>query len=128
VIFEAKSCELTEFRTILCRLVVTSKNQDRTLDLLGESYAGYTKVQDDTGKSYPTRISFGESAEGGQGQSVLIADTPYNVTLTAENISSRATKVRAIDIAKMTIRGVGSVKLILAHPPMVPVLSALRRR
>ncbi|HED19526.1 MAG TPA: hypothetical protein ENI74_08505 [Gammaproteobacteria bacterium] len=125
VVFEVSSCELTELRIVLCRMVVTSKYQDRTLDLLG---GGYTKVQDDTGKSYPTRMSFGENAEGGQRQSVLIAGTPYNVTLTAENISSRATKVRAIDIARMDLAGVGQVKLVLAHPPMIATQHAAGSR
>ncbi len=122
--FEAQSCELNKMRTITCKLVVTSKYQDRVLNTHGGG--SYTKVQDDTGKSYSTRMSFGESAEGGQNQSVLIADTPYNITLIAENISSQATKVRAIDIKRMDLssaetpgRYVSNVILILAHPPMI---------
>jgi len=119
--FDAKSCELTEFRVITCRLVVTSRSQNRQLTIYGGKH---TKVQDDTGKSYPTRMSFGESAEGGQKQSVLIADTPYKVTLTAENISRQATKVRAINIGRMDAynesgKFIGYVKLVLAHPPMI---------
>ncbi len=119
--FETKSCELNQYRVITCRLIVTSKHRDRILDLIG---GHYTRVQDDTGKSYPTIMSFGRNAEDKQRKSVLVADTPYDVTLRAENISSQATKVRAIDITRMDMTyasggGLQYAKLVLAHPPMV---------
>ena len=91
---------------------------------------GYTRVQDDTGKTYPARISFGDSAEGGQIHSVLIADAPYNVTLVAENISSQATEVRAVDIGKMNVadqlgKHIGYVKLVLSNPPLPMMAKAV---
>lgn len=113
-----RSCSLNN-RIIACSMTATSKHQDRTLNLLG---GHYTKIQDDTGISYPAFIAFGPDAKDKTQRSAkLIADTPYQFSLQAENISTQATKVRAIDISRMDVTGTGAVgyiKMTFPNPPM----------
>ncbi len=111
-------CSLKD-RTVSCRLTAVSKNHDRILNLNG---GNATKVQDDTGVSYPTFLAFGANAKDKQQRSAkLLADTPYHFALLAENIASDATTVRAINITRMDVTGTGSVNylnMMLANPPM----------
>ena len=111
-------CSLQD-RVISCRLTAVSKRQNRILNLHG---GNATKVQDDTGVSYPTFLAFGsDPTDKLQRSAKLIADTPYHFSLRAENISTQATTIRAIDIIRMDVTGTGSVgylKMTFANPPM----------
>ncbi len=118
IIVEVKSCSLNQ-DVAVCSLTATSKNQNRNLNLIGGSY---TKLQDDTGLSYPVFMAFGPDAKDkSQRSSRLIANTPYPFLLQAENMSTQATKVRAIDIIRMDVSGVGPLQYLnmtFSNPPM----------
>lgn len=115
---QVRYCELSPSRTASCHMTVMSESQDRELTLLD----GYTKLQDDTAKSYPAKVSFGRDAMSGQKKSVLIADTTYEVTLHAENFSTQASRVIAVQVDRMDVRQanggfIGYVKHIFPNPP-----------
>lgn len=120
VVMTVKGCSVSVSRVAKCHFTVTSKHQDRALNLSGGLN---TKIQDDTGISYNTRIAFGnDPTDKTQRSSTLIADTPYDFTMMSENISTQATKVRAITIFRMDVTGAGKIgylKLNFAHPPML---------
>ncbi len=122
VVLSVESCSISATRVATCRMSAMSKYQDRSLNLIGGSY---TQIQDDTGVSYNTFIAFGRDATNKtQRATTLIADTPYEFTIMAENLSTRATKIRAITINRMDVtqstgKGfIGYVKMNFPHPPM----------
>ena len=119
IVLTVKSCSISPTRVATCRFTATSQYQDRELSLLG---AHYTRLQDDTGVSYNTMIAFGQDpTDKTQRHTTLVADTPYEFTLMAENISTQATKVRAITINRMDVKGskLATLKMNFSHPPMV---------
>ncbi len=121
IVLKVKGCQISNTRIATCHFTATSKYQDRTLNLLG---GNYTKIQDDTGVSYNTMIAFGRDAtDKTQRSTTLIADTPYNFTMMAQNISTQATKVRAVTINRMDVTGTSTVARYIrtnfAHPPVM---------
>ena len=121
IVLKVKGCQISNTRIATCHFTATSKYQDRTLNLLG---GNYTKIQDDTGVSYNTVIAFGKDAtDRSQRSTTLIADTPYTFTMIAQNISTQATKVRAVTINRMDVSGTSTVtryiKTNFAHPPVM---------
>ncbi|PCJ02356.1 MAG: hypothetical protein COB14_02330 [Alphaproteobacteria bacterium] len=121
IILKVKGCQISNTRIATCHFTATSKYQDRTLNLLG---GNYTKIQDDTGVSYDTMIAFGKDAtDRTQRSTMLIADTPYNFTMMAQNISTQATKVRAVTINRMDVTGTSHaaryIRTNFAHPPVM---------
>ncbi|MGH1402683.1 MAG: hypothetical protein ACRBDL_00410 [Alphaproteobacteria bacterium] len=122
VVLSVKSCSISTTRVATCRMSAMSKYQDRSLNLIGGTY---TKIQDDTGVSYNTLLAFGRDAtDRSQRQTTLIADTPYEFTIRAENLSTRATKIRAITVQRMDVLQpggtgfIGYIKMNFPHPPM----------
>jgi len=122
VIFEAKSCEFSKStRVFTCHVVVTSKFQDRNV----RWESSYTNLQDDLGNTYHAIGGLGRVASVGRPGGMLIADMPYDVTLSASNVSTQATKVRAITFGSIHINGSGVVAsgpFPLSGFPMVPKL------
>lgn len=121
IIITVKGCHISNTRIATCHFTAISKYQERTLNLLG---GNYTKIQDNTGASYNTEIAFGNDATNkSQRSATLIADTPYNFTMIARNISTQATKVRAVTINRMDVTGASTVaryiKINFAHPPVI---------
>lgn len=120
IVLKVHGCQISNTRIATCHFTATSKYQDRTLNLLG---GNYTKIQDDTGVSYSTQIAFGNDATNkSQRSTMLIADTPYNFTMMADNISTQATKVRAVTIKRMDTNGPSGgryIKTNFAHPPVM---------
>lgn len=123
IILKVQGCQISNTRIATCHFTATSKYQDRTLSLHGGIN---TKIQDDTGVSYNTMIAFGRDAtDRTQRSTMLIADTPYNFTMMAQNISTQATKVRAVTINRMDVTDTSTVaryiKTNFAHPPVISI-------
>ncbi len=120
VVVEVQGCAISDTRVATCSFTATSRFQDRQVTVLG---AHYTRLQDDTGVSYNTAAAFGPDAgDRTQRSATLIADTPYPFKVRAENLSTQATKIRAITIDRMDIKGPGGIayaKMIFARPPMI---------
>ncbi len=120
IVMEVKGCSITPERTAICRFTALSKYRDRNLKLLG---GHYVKIQDDTGVSYNTLAAFGPDATvPHQRSTTLVADTPYDFTIMASNLSTQATKVRAITITRMDVTGAEGYRKIetnFPHPPML---------
>lgn len=88
------------------------------------TYGSKVEAQDDTGTPYPAKVTFGVDPRGARRRNTLIADTSYDITLLIENVSTRATKVRSIQIvgwqANLATGGRGgSISFIHSHPVMV---------
>ncbi len=120
IVITVKGCHISSARIATCNFTAKSKFQDRTMNLLGSNYVN---IQDDTGVSYPTQVAFGnDPTNKSQRATTLIADTPYNFTIMAQNISTQATKVRAITISRMDVRGPSGIRYIktnFSHPPII---------
>jgi len=101
VTFEVAACDLyKQTRKIICHGVVTSNYRDRKVGW----ERSYTKIQDDTGQSYHAIGGYGLDPTTGRNASDLVADQPYNVTFSVDNIDSRATSVRAFTFGAQSFK------------------------
>ncbi len=123
VVIRIKGCSISAERVATCHMSAMSKYQDRTLNLTAGTY---NKLQDDTGVSYNTLMAFGQDASNRQQRSaLLVADTVYDFKVVAQNISSRATKIRSLNITRMDVTGptgkgnYGKIEMVFSHPPMI---------
>lgn len=125
IVLTVKGCSISPERIAICKFTALSKYQDRQLNLHG---GNSLQIQDDTGVSYPTLAAFGADPTNKQQRATtLIADAPYDFTIMASNLSTQATKVRAITIHRMDVTGTGRIDYIktnFPHPPMLDDVSA----
>ena len=125
IVMKVKGCWITPDRKAICQFTALSKYRDRKLKLMG---GHYVKIQDDTGISYNTLAAFGPDATvPHQGSTTLVADTSYDFTIMASNLSTQATKVRAITITRMDVTGAEGYRKIetnFSHPPMLNNVNA----
>ncbi len=120
--FELLSCELSADRTATCKMAVRNKYTDKRIEI---TRAGIS-IQDDLGNEYPvTSGGFGDPSTAPKWDQVAVADSDYVVHLSAPNISSRASSVRAVIFPRLLVRSMGGQALgyrdrvIFSRPPMV---------
>ncbi len=98
--FRMIGCELTPDRSAICRLEVTNNYRDKKIEI-----SHGIKLQDDLGDEYPVQQGgFGSNTARPKWDQVAIADSTYQLTVIAANLSSRATSVRAVVFPRILIR------------------------
>lgn len=98
--FEMKSCEITSERSAICKLTVTNRFRDKKFEI----GRGIT-IQDNLGNDYAvTAGGFGDLSNRPQWRQVAVADTSYNLTVIATNLSTRAKLVRAVIFPRLLVR------------------------
>ncbi len=98
--FEMKSCEITPERSAICKLVATNRFRDKKLEIS----LGVT-IQDNLGNDYAVSSGgFGEPSNRPQWNQVAVADSSYNLTVIATNLSTKATSIRAVIFSRLTVR------------------------
>lgn len=109
VIFESDGCVISPDRKAVCTLTVTSKYRDRTV-----AVGNGVTLQDNSGEDYPASVRFGED----KWSKTLIADSPYKLNFTIENISTRTTSIRSIIINRIDI-GLGPRQHVGSHSQVI---------
>lgn len=94
VSFNLQSCQIHADKKAQCSFTVISKYRDRIVAI-----GNGASLQDNLGESYSAAVRFGT----GTWQKTLIADTPYEMNLTIENLSTRATSIRAAILNRIDI-------------------------
>ncbi|WP_375202877.1 hypothetical protein [Hyphococcus sp.] len=98
--FRMIGCELTPDRSAICRLEVTNNYRDKKIEI-----SHGIKLQDDLGDEYPVQQGgFGTNTSRPKWDQVAIADSTYQLTVIAANLSSRATSVRAVVFPRILVR------------------------
>jgi len=87
VSFESDGCVISPDRNAVCTLTVVSKFRDRLVAL-----ANGVSLQDSTGHEYSAGAHFGDNKRS----KVLVADAPYKLTVSTENLSTKANSIRSI--------------------------------
>ena len=125
--FKVLSCELGADRIATCKMTVRNQYTDKRIEI---TKAGIT-IQDDLGNEYPvTSGGFGDPSTAPKWNQIAVADSDYVVHVSAANISSRATSVRAIVFPRLLVRSMQGQALgyrdrvVFSHPPMVDVEKA----
>lgn len=118
--FELKTCEITPDRTAVCKLVVTNRFRDKGIDV------SPLTVQDNNGTDYQvTGGGFGEPSNRPQWRQIALADSTYNLSVIATNLSSKATSIRAIVFSRLLVRSTQGQtlgyrdKVLFSKPTMV---------
>lgn len=115
-------CSLnSDQRTARCKLNFVSKYRDRVV-----AFAGYVRLQDDTGVEYGTKVGFGESASSRKRDQLMVADQVYSAVVEAENLSTRSTRIRAVVLDRIDL-SFGPRQHIASHRNIVfskPVMKA----
>ena len=109
VVFEVDGCVISSDRKAECILVVTSKYRDHTVAI-----GNGVTLQDNDGVNYSASVRFGKD----KWNKILIADSPYQLNFTVENISSKATFIRAIIINRIDI-GLGPKQHVGSHSQVI---------
>ena len=115
VVLDVDGCTISADRKVECTLVVVSKDRDRIV-----SIGNGASLQDNSGDNHSARVRFGTDSW----QKTLIANAPYQLNLTVENVSTRTTAIRAIILNTVGVslgpnQHVGSQsQVIFANPPM----------
>lgn len=98
--FEMKSCEITPERSAICKLTVTNRYRDKRIEV-GRGI----KIQDNHGTDYAvTAGGFGDPSSRPQWNQVAVADSDYQLTVIATNLSTRAEAVRAVIFPRLLVR------------------------
>ncbi len=109
VTFEANGCSISPNKIATCSLKVTSHNRDRTIAI-----GNGASLQDNGGEGYSASVRFGE----GSWQKTLIANAPYDLNITVENVSTKATSIRAIIINRLDI-SLGPKQHLASHSNVI---------
>ena len=119
--FKLLSCVLGADRTATCEMTVRNRYTDKRIEV---SRAGIV-IQDDLGNEYAvTSGGFGDSSTAPQWNQVVVADSDYVLRVSAANISSRATSIRAVVFPRLLVRSLQGQALgyrdrvVFSHPPM----------
>ena len=125
--FELLSCTLGGDRTATCKMTVRNQYTDKRIEI---TKSGIT-VQDNLGNDYPiTGGGFGDPSTAPRWSQVAVADSDYVVHVSAANISSRATSIRAVVFPRLLVRSMQGQALgyrdrvVFSHPPMVDTKNA----
>lgn len=120
--FELLSCELSADRSVMCKMAVRNRFTDKRIEITSAGIA----VQDDLGNEYlVTSGGFGDVSTAPKWNQVAVADSDYVVHVSATNISSRATGVRAVVFPRLLVRSMQGQALgyrdrvVFSNPPMV---------
>ena len=109
VSFESDGCVISPDRKAVCTLTVVSKFRDRTV-----AVGNGVTLQGNSGEDYPASVRFGED----KWSKTLIADSPYKLNFTIENISTKATSIRSIIINRIDI-GLGPRQHLGSHSQVI---------
>ncbi|MDJ0847772.1 MAG: hypothetical protein QNK04_05225 [Myxococcota bacterium] len=119
--FQLDSCEITPDRTAICRLTVTNRFRDKKVEIDRR-----ITIQDDLGTDHAvTAGGFGDESSRPQWNQVAVADSSYDLTVVATNLSTRATAIRAVIFTRLLVRSTQGQALgyrdqaIFSNPPMV---------
>ncbi|MDJ0759967.1 MAG: hypothetical protein QNJ19_11245 [Woeseiaceae bacterium] len=125
--FKLVSCELGADRTATCKMTVTNRYTDKRIEI---TRSGIT-IQDDLGNEYPvTGGGFGDPSTTPKWNQVAVADSDYVVHVSASNLSSRATSIRAVVFPRLLVRSMQGQALgyrdrvVFSQPPMVDTSEA----
>ncbi len=115
VSFKSDGCVISSDRKAVCTLTVISKYRDRTV-----AVGNGVTLQGNSGEDYPASVRFGDD----KWSKTLVADSPYKLNFTVENISTKTTSIRSIIINRIDIalgprQHVGShSQVIFSNPEM----------
>ena len=119
--FTMRSCEITADRTAICILSVSNQYRDKKIEVTRN-----ITIQDDRGNDYAvTSGGFGTVSNRPQWDQIAVADTSYQLTVIAPNLSSQATAVRAVVFPRLLVRSPQGQTLgyrdqvIFSKPPML---------
>lgn len=87
VSFESDGCVISPDRKAVCTFTVTSNFRDRLVAL-----ANGVSIQDSTGNEYSAGAHFGDN----KWSKVLVADAPYKLTISTENLATNANSIRSV--------------------------------
>ncbi len=126
--FELLSCVLGADRTATCKMKVRNQYTDKRIEV---TRAGIS-IQDDLGNEYPvTSGGFGDPSTAPKWNQIAVADSDYVVYVSAANISSKASSVRAVVFPRLLVRSMQGQALgyrdrvVFSHPPMVETEKAV---
>lgn len=119
--FAMTSCELTPDRSAICKLTVANKYRDKKIEIS----RGIT-IQDNEGNEYAVNAGgFGSVSNQSKWNQIAVADSDYQLTVIATNLSSQATSVRAVVFPRLLVRSTQGQTLgyrdqvVFSNPVMV---------
>jgi len=96
--FELKKCKMSG-GSIVCDFLITSNNQDRSLQLVGNYYQHSSRMFDDFGNEYiATEAQLGNKSGKDYIESLLVAGVATKASLHFEGVSQEATKITLLEI------------------------------
>lgn len=122
--YEIKSCEITTDRSAICKFIVTNQFTNKLIEIPNRAI----KIQDDLGNDYTvSEGGFGEttSVASGHWRKTVIADSSYQLSVVATNLSTKAKSIKAVIFSRLLVRSnVGKTlgyrdQAIFTNPPMV---------
>lgn len=120
-VFEMRSCTITPERTAICTLTVTNRYRDKRIEIDRR-----ITIQDDTGTDHQvTAGGFGVTPNRPQWNQLAVADSSYQLTVMASNLSTRASAVRAVVFTRLLVRSPQGQamgyrdQVIFSRPPMI---------
>ena len=98
--FRVVSCEITADRSAICKFTITNSFRDKKIGIDRR-----ITIQDDQGNDYAVSTGgFGDvSVNRSQWFQTALADSSYNLTVIATNLSTRAKTVRAVVFKRLGV-------------------------
>ena len=118
--FDMVSCQITTERSAICKLKVTNRFRDKRIEVDKR-----ITIQDDQGNDYAVSAGgFGDLSGRPQWLQVAVADSTYNLTVIATNLSTKAKSIRAVIFPRLLVRySQGQTgyrdKVIFSKPAMI---------
>ena len=119
--FKMESCEITPERTAICKLTVTNQYRDKKFEIDRR-----ITIQDNTGTDYTvTAGGFGDSSLRPQWNQTAVADSSYQLSVIATNLSTRAASIRAVIFTRLLVRSLQGPtigyrdQVVFSNPAMV---------